>query len=326
MTHRTKVMATLTYGQCADAQLLASLCSAGMKGVRINSAHVTPQQLEAMVHSLRLHAPGVAILMDTKGPELRTTVHEHNADIPLSLNQSVIIRDSDAPSSPACISIPGIRPALREGIELILDDGEIHLRLTASDRAIVTKPGLLGERKSVNLVGCEMPPLPAVSQRDSINLHAAAQLGIDMVAHSFVRSADDIIQVRAHLAEAPVRLLAKIETRLAVQHMDSILDACDGLLMARGDLGTQISPFAIPAVQRRCAELCRNASKSFIIATQILQSMMHSPEPTRAELSDIALGTWQGADYMLLCGETARGSFPVECVKVTADTICCSES
>ena len=96
--------------------------------------------------------------------------------------------------------------------------------------------------------------------------------------------------------------------------------------MARGDLGTQISPFAIPAVQRRCAELCRNASKSFIIATQILQSMMHSPEPTRAELSDIALGTWQGADYMLLCGETARGSFPVECVKVTADTICCSES
>lgn len=324
--HNTKVMATLTLEQCADATLLASLCNAGMKGMRINSAHVLPEQLELMVNSLRRNAPGVAILMDTKGPELRTTATDLDAEIPLSAGQLLAVDDSDCPCTPAAIHIPCIAPALHEGIELVLDDGEVHLRLTDAHTAVVTKAGILGARKSVNLVGCEMPPLPAVSPRDRVNLHAAARLGIDMVAHSFVRTADDILQVRQELPDTSVKLFAKIETRLAVSHMESILNACDGLLMARGDLGTQISPFAIPAVQRRCAELCTKASKPFIIATQILQSMMAAPYPTRAELSDIALGTWQGADYLLLCGETARGAYPVQCVRVTADTILNCES
>lgn len=327
MTHRTKVMATLTLEQCADTGLLASLCAAGMKGMRINSAHVSPEQLEQMVTSLRLNAPGVAILMDTKGPELRTTATAHDDEMLLSEGRELTVDDNASlPCTPAALHIPCIGPSLHEGIELILDDGEVRLRMTGDDTAVVTKSGILGSRKSVNLVGCEMPPLPAVSPRDRVNLHAAARLGIDMVAHSFVRSADDIIQVRRELPNPAVKLLAKIETRLAVSNMQAVLDACDGLLMARGDLGTQISPFAIPVVQRRCAELCHNASKHFIIATQILQSMMHAPSPTRAELSDIALGTWQGADYMLLCGETARGPYPVQCVQATAETILNCES
>lgn len=328
MKHQTKVMATLTLEQCADTRLLSSLCAAGMKGVRINSAHVTPIQLETMVHTLRSQAPDVTILMDTKGPELRTAANINGSDLQLTKDSVVQISDSVRFCTPdtICIPIPEVTQSLTQGIELIIDDGEIHLQMLSPTQAVVTKSGVLGERKSVNLVGCEMPQLPAVSKRDRINLHAAAKLGIDIVAHSFVRSADDIQAVRSELTDPSIKLLAKVETRLAVENLESITQSADGLLVARGDLGTQISPYAIPSVQRRCAKLCRDNSKSLIIATQILQSMMHSPEPTRAELSDIALGTWQQADFMLLCGETAQGSYPVECVRTVASTILNSQS
>lgn len=312
----TKPMATLTMEQCADRTLIERMLAAGLKGVRINSAHVSPQQLEEMVGHLRRMAPEVKILMDTKGPELRTAPNLCGMDISFAKGDMVEIVNSSDPCTHARISLPaeGAVSTLALDVEMTVDDGEIHLRMVTSNIAVVTKGGVLGERKSVNLHGCAMPPLPAVSPKDREILHAAARLGIEMVAHSFVRSEADIEAVRHELQGSGVALLAKVETAMAVENLEEILEVADGLLVARGDLGEQISPYTIPMVQRRCAELCRACGKPMIIATQMLQSMMHSPVPTRAELSDIALGTWQGADYLLLCGETARGEWPVECV------------
>ena len=321
--HKTQVMATLVPDQCRDTHLLESMLAAGLKGVRINSAYVTPAQLEDMVKALRHNAPGLVILMDTKGPELRTTEVHGGGEFSLAPGASIKVMQGDRPTTSSAVYIPakGVDACLIPGVQLLLDDGEVCLQMVSHDEATVTKGGVLGGRKSVNMHGCELPPLPAVSDRDRANLEAAGRIGIDIVAHSFVRTADDIRQVREALGAAPIKLLAKIETRMGVENAESILDGCDGLLVARGDLGTQISPFEIPVVQRRCAQLCENAGKEYILATQILTSMMENPQPTRAELSDIALATWQHADWLLLCNETARGKYPVECVRVCSEGI-----
>lgn len=324
----TKPMATLTLKQCGDKQLIERMLKAGLKGVRINSAHVTAQQLESMVASLRQMAPGVALLVDTKGPELRTGANLRGEDIVFAPGQKIEIVNSSDPctASRICFPAEGATSTLAQGVEMTVDDGLIAIRMLSPTIGEVTKGGVLGERKSVNLHGCEMPPMPAVSARDKDMLRLSARLGVEMVAHSFVRSAADIEAVRSELQGSQVCLLAKIETAQAAHSIREILEAADGLLVARGDLGEQISPYCIPMVQRRCAEECRRADKPMIIATQILDSMIDRPAPTRAELSDIALGTWQGADYMLLCGETAHGRWPVECVEVLDKCIkACSE-
>lgn len=324
----TKPMATLTLKQCGDKLLIERLLKVGLKGVRINSAHVTAQQLESMVASLRQMAPGVALLVDTKGPELRTGGNLRGEDIVLAPGQKIEIVNSSDPctGSRICFPAEGATSTLAQGVEMTVDDGLIAIRMLSPTIGEVTKGGVLGERKSVNLHGCEMPPMPAVSARDKDMLRLSARLGVEMVAHSFVRSAADIEAVRSELQESQVCLLAKIETTQAAHSIREILEVADGLLVARGDLGEQISPYCIPMVQRRCAEECRRADKPMIIATQILDSMIDRPAPTRAELSDIALGTWQGADYMLLCGETAHGQWPVECVEVLDKCIkACSE-
>lgn len=324
----TKPMATLTPGQCGDKQLIERMLKAGLRGVRINSAHVTAQQLESMVASLRQMAPGVALLVDTKGPELRTGDNLRGEDIVFAPGQKLEIVNSSDPctGSRICFPAEGATSTLAEGVEMTVDDGLIAIRMLSPTMGEVTKGGVLGERKSVNLHGCEMPPMPAVSARDKDMLRLSARLGVEMVAHSFVRSAADIEAVRSELQGSQVCLLAKIETAQAAHHIREILEVADGLLVARGDLGEQISPYCIPMVQRRCAEECRRADKPMIIATQILHSMTDRPVPTRAELSDIALGRWQGAEYMLLCGETAHGRWPVECVEVLDKCIkACSE-
>lgn len=324
----TKPMATLTLKQCGDKLLIERMLKAGLKGVRINSAHVTAQQLESMVASLRQMAPGVALLVDTKGPELRTGANLHGEDIVFAPGQKIEIVNSSDPctGSRICFPAEGATSTLAQGVEMTVDDGLIAIRMLSPTMGEVTKGGVLGERKSVNLHGCEMPPMPAVSARDKDMLRLSARLGVEMVAHSFVRSAADIEAVRSELQGSQVCLLAKIETAQAAHSIREILEVADGLLVARGDLGEQISPYCIPMVQRRCAEECRRADKPMIIATQILDSMIDRPAPTRAELSDIALGTWQGADYMLLCGETAHGQWPVECVEVLDKCIkACSE-
>lgn len=325
----TKVMATLADNR-TTIPFVRSLRSAGMSGVRINSAHVTPQAIRSIISTVRAVDSDITILMDTKGPEMRTTLLADGADsvdIPTGAVVTVCSGDTLSCDTRIFVNAPYIGSYLAAGDRLLIDDGEIELLVKHPVDPVtlsceVIAGGALGSRKSVNASdGAQLPPLPAVSVKDRENIAAALECGIDIIAHSFVRTADDIRAVREALAGAPVSLFAKIETREALANLHDIAAAADGLLVARGDLGAQIPVWEVPAAQMNIMQLCRSLGKHTIISTQILNSMMNNPQPTRAELSDIALGVLQGADWLLLTGETAKGSYPVDAVEIMARTI-----
>lgn len=323
---RTKIMATLANDR-ATTEFVGRLRSRGLDSVRINSAHVDPPTISRMVQIVRSVDPGIKILMDTKGPELRTTAL--SAPIQLNVGDTIALDSTttDAPSSARRIfvAVDDLYRYVAVGQEIQFDDGAIAAEIIAIDAPVIsariTRSGTLGSRKTVALQSAELPPLPAVSERDKVNILAAKESGIDMIAHSFVRSAADVNAVRSLIENTGIQLFAKIECRQAIDNLDEILQAADGLLVARGDLGTAISICQIPALQYEIAGRCRAAGKPTIVATQILNSMISSPLPTRAEVSDIALGVIEGVDTLLLCGETAIGSYPEECVDTMRQTI-----
>ena len=316
---QTKIMATLADNR-ASAEFVRSLREAGLDSVRINSAHVTPEGLRRVVDLVRSVDPDIAILMDTKGPELRTTAPA--APITLAPGDLLMFGFGTEPSTSdrlLCASSPEICDYISLGDTLKIDaDGFISCR--------VSRGGSFDARKTIALPGGQLPPLPAVSDRDREMILAGAKAGIDMIAHSFVRSAADVEAVRSLIEGSDIELYAKIECRQGVEKMEEIARAADGLLVARGDLATAIDIAEIPVVQYRALMLCRSMSRRSIVATQILQSMISAPAPTRAEVSDIALAVMEGADTLLLCGETAQGSFPRECVDTMRRTILSVES
>lgn len=324
-------MATLADNR-ATVDFVRSLRRAGMDSVRINSAHVDPQTLRRLVGLVRSVDPDIAILMDTKGPELRTT----DVASPIVLSEGATLlfgygEDSSSADRLLSASSADIAEYISPGDTLKIDDGAIELRAEEpeADGLIlcrVTRGGTIDARKTIALPGGKLPPLPAVSERDREMILAGAEEGIDMIAHSFVRSAADVEEVRRLIAGSSIELYAKIECRQAVERMEEIALAADGLLVARGDLATAIDIAEIPVVQYQALTLCRRLRRRSIVATQILQSMIASPSPTRAEVSDIALAVMEGAETLLLCGETAQGRYPEECVGVMRRTILSVES
>ncbi len=324
-------MATLADNR-ATADFVRALRLAGMDSVRINSAHVDPQTLDCLVRLVRSVDPDIAVLMDTKGPELRTT--DPAAPFTLCEGQTLLFGYGTEQSTADCLlsaSSPDISEYISTGDIVKIDDGAIELLAEGRGagglmRCRVLCGGTVDARKTIALPGGQMPPLPAVSERDRQMILAGVDAGIDMIAHSFVRSADDVEQVRRLIAGSPIELYAKIECRQAVDGLEEIAKAADGLLVARGDLATAIDIAEIPVVQYRVLSLCRRLHRRSIVATQILQSMISAPAPTRAEVSDIALAVMEGADTLLLCGETAQGRYPTECVSVMRRTILSVES
>lgn len=325
----TRIMATLADNR-ATPEFVAGLYERGMRGVRINSAHVNPESIGRIISIVRSVAPDIKILMDTKGPEMRTTALADGLQgVMLEKGAMVEVRGGGSATDRGEIYLNAMSlgKCLKPGNRLFIDDGAITLEVVEitgenSLSCLVVDGNELGSRKSVSLSeDAVIPKLPAVSEKDRVNIAAALDCGIDMIAHSFVRDADDVAQVRAELGSAPVTLFAKVESREALDNLDAIAAAADGLLVARGDLGAQIPIERVPAVQARIMELCRRTGKSSIISTQILQSMIVNAAPTRAEVSDIALGVMQGADWLLLTGETALGAHPAECVGVMRRTI-----
>lgn len=326
---RTNIMATLADNRTTP-EFVAELYVRGMRGVRINSAHVNPESIGRIISIVRSVSSEIRILMDTKGPEMRTTALVDGLEgIVLEKGAEVAVKGGSGHTmaKEIYLNAMSLGKCLKPGNRLFIDDGAIVLEAVEiagddSVNCVVVTGSALGSRKSVSLSeDAVIPKLPAVSERDRINIAAALDCGIDIIAHSFVRSADDVHQVRSELGNAPVTLYAKVESREALEDLDAIAAAADGLLVARGDLGAQIPIERVPAVQARIMELCRRTGKSSIISTQILQSMMVNAAPTRAEVSDIALGVMQGADWLLLTGETALGAHPAECVDVMRRTI-----
>ncbi|MDE6577441.1 MAG: pyruvate kinase, partial [Muribaculaceae bacterium] len=214
-----------------------------------------------------------------------------------------------------------ISEVLKPGNRILIDDGEVAFKVVSVDgsvvEAVAENDGVLGSRKSVNLPGVSVD-LPAVTERDRVNIGHAAKLGVDFIAHSFVRSAADVKEVQAILNEhgAKTKIISKIENQEGIDNFEEILEASYGIMVARGDLGIEVAAERIPGIQAMMINKCITAHKPVIVATQMLHTMIEHPRPTRAEISDVANAVYQRADAMMLSGETAYGKYPVEAVRV----------
>jgi pyruvate kinase len=324
---RAKIVATIGPAS-RDPAVLERLILAGVDVVRLNFSHGEPQEHLAVAERARAIAAAadrpLAILQDLSGPKIRTgRVRE-----PIELRDGegvVITTDESVEGRPGLISTSydPLPRDVRPGDRILLDDGRLELRVQRTSgeevECVVVHGGLLTSHKGMNLPGVKLST-PALTEKDRRDLAQGVQADVDYVALSFVREAADVEQAQGLIRElggnAP--LIAKIEKREAIDNLPAILEAADGVMVARGDLGVELSTEEVPTLQKRIIEKANAAGKVVITATQMLESMMESPRPTRAEASDVANAILDGTDGIMLSGETAAGRFPVEAVATMA--------
>lgn len=329
MARRTKIVCTL--GPAVDDEtMLRELIAAGMDVARFNFSHGTHDEHRARMDLLKrvrrdLDSP-CAILLDTRGPEIRTGALVGGKAVQLRAGDTLVLTERAVDGTSRLISqtCAGLADALAPGVSILLDDGLIELTvdsLEGSDiRCIVCNDGMLGERKSVNLPGTSVP-LPVMTDQDRADLVFGIQQDIDFVAASFVRDAAGVLELRRFLDEhggADVGLIAKIECAEAVENFEAIIETADGVMVARGDLGVEVPAHKVPHIQKEIIRASNRASKPVITATQMLDSMIRNPRPTRAEVGDVANAIYDGTDAVMLSGETANGRYPVEAVRMMA--------
>lgn len=332
MGKKTKVIATL--GPAVDDEgALRELFSLGVDIVRLNFSHGSHEEHAERIERVRrvrreMGLP-IAIMLDTKGPEIRTGTNEGGVPLHLEAGSTIVLTPRQVEGTPALVSqsFPGLRLHLAEGAQILLDDGLIGLKVVGFDGddvvCEVANGGLLGQRKSLNVPGVDMG-FPALTEQDERDLLFGAEQGVDFVAASFVRDGDSVRMVRDFLAEhggEHVAVVAKVENARAVENIDDVIEAADGVMIARGDLGVEVPAQEVPHLQKRIAALCNIAHKPVITATQMLESMTHSPRPTRAEAADVANAIYDGSDCVMLSGETAMGDYPIEAVRTMVEII-----
>ena len=317
---RTKIVATLSDKRC-DPEFIRLLYEAGMDVIRINSAHCNTDFVPLIIKNARQVSDKIAILVDTKGPEVRSTI----CDAPFELkkgNMIDIIGDPEKKSSSDAIYVTysSFAADIPVGSVILFDDGEISLKVMKRSgnalECLIENDGILGSRKSVNIPGVKLK-LPSLTEKDKKFLEIAAKSGVDFIAHSFVRSKEDIFDVKAVLESynSDIKIIAKIENQDGIDNIDDIIDNVYGIMVARGDLGIEIPYEKIPIIQKMITTKCIIRRKPVIIATQMLHSMITNPRPTRAEITDIASAIYSQADAIMLSGETATGKYPLECVQ-----------
>lgn len=325
MNKFTKIIATISDKRC-DVEFLRSLAAAGMNVVRVNSAHLDEAGMARIVANTREASDSLAVMLDTKGPEVRTTPNDEGAPITFAEGDRVELAgdpDSATTRGRICVTYRDIAADIAPGRHVIIDDGELEFEVEEVEGAVArlraTNTGTLGSRKTVNIPGVELR-LPAVSERDRRMIAAADRLDVDFVAHSFVRSAEDVLAVQAVLDNlgSSMKIVSKIENQQGVDNFDAILEASYGIMIARGDLGIEVAAERIPGIQTALVRKCISAHKPVIVATQMLHSMIEHPRPTRAEVSDVANAVYQQADAVMLSGETAAGRYPREAVETMA--------
>lgn len=325
MKKKTKIIATISDFRC-EVDYIRSLYEAGMNVVRINTAHCPMEAAVQIVKNVREVSESIAILIDTKGPEMRTT----KVDEPFQVNQGeeILVRGTakaDDLSSPKMIYIndANFHNDIPVGAFVLIDDGDIEMEVIAKEkdalRCRIGNGGTIKSRKSVNVPGVPIN-LPSLTPKDIDYIHWAIEQDIDFIAHSFVRTKQDLLDIQVILddAHSHIKLIAKIENQQGVDNIDQILDHCYSVMVARGDLGVELNAEQIPIAQRRLVKKCIESKKPVIIATQMLHSMIENPRPTRAEVSDIANAIYQRVDAIMLSGETANGKYPVEAVSTMA--------
>jgi pyruvate kinase len=324
MSKSTKIVATISDLRC-DVDFIQSLYNEGMNVVRMNSAHIKPEGFLRIINNVRAVSNKIAILMDTKGPEIRTTTVE-NDNLELHTGDTVkITGNPDLVSTRECIGVnyPHFVRDLNVGDDILFDDGEIELIVESKDDTYlycrVQNDGDLGSRKSVNIPGVRIN-LPSLTEKDRGNILLAIENNLDFIAHSFVRSKEDLLEIQEILNahNSPIKIISKIENQEGVDNIDEILEYTYGVMIARGDLGIEVAQEKIPGIQRRLIRKCVVARKPVIVATQMLHTMIKNPRPTRAEITDIANAIYYRTDALMLSGETAYGKYPVEAVRTMA--------
>lgn len=325
----TKIVATISDKRC-DVDFIRSLADAGMNVVRMNSAHLDADGVKKIVDNVREASGRVAVMIDTKGPEIRTTRTVSGDPVAFHAGETVEMTGNPeglTDEKHIYFNYPDLVYLLSVGDRLLIDDGELGFRITEVKNgvayAVVENDGSLGSRKSVNIPGVSIP-LPSVTARDKMHIDNAAALGVDFVAHSFVRSAADVNAVQKILDSlgSDMKIISKIENQEGIDNFDEILEASYGIMIARGDLGIEVPAERIPGIQAAMVKKCIAAHKPVIVATQMLHTMIEHPRPTRAEISDVASAVYQRADAMMLSGETASGRYPVEAVRTMASVAC----
>ena len=325
---RTKIIFTL--GPATESEeMLEKMIRAGADVVRLNMAHAHHDWTREVIRRVRTVSARVgrevAIMMDIKGPEIRTG----DLATPLELKAGEIFdftvrpgtRDSAEEIRSVDVNYQNLVNDISVGSIVLVDNGLLRLEVLAKDeghiRCRVLIPGPLSSRRHINLPGVKVN-LPAFTEKDRADTLVGLEEGIDFVALSFVREAADVEQLRAFLAErkAKVRIIAKIEDQSAIVHLDEIVRACDGLMVARGDLGIECPFEDLPVIQRRAVRTCLAQGRPVIVATHMLESMITQPVPTRAEITDVANAVYEFADCVMLSGETTVGKYPLECVQI----------
>jgi pyruvate kinase len=325
MKKLTKIVATISDKYC-EPEFLSAMYDAGMDVVRVNTAHQSPEQTLRVMENLRKVTFKVPIMLDTKGPEIRTCDGEE--DIPVEKGQLIrVMGNPGVPSSPACISVnySGFVAHLGPGKKIMIDDGDIEMVVEEKDGDVlicrVNNSGMIKPRKSVNLPGTRVD-LPSLNEKDLEYIDFGIKQQVNFIAHSFVRNKEDVLAIQRILDEhnSPIKIIAKIENQEGVDNIDEILDHVYGIMVARGDLAIEVPAEQIPVIQSRLIKMCIRRKKAVIIATQMLHSMIRNPRPTRAEVSDIANSVFSGTDAIMLSGETAFGAYPVEAVQIMTKT------
>ena len=318
----TKIICTISDINC-DVEFLRKLYQNGMNVARINTAHATIEGAQKVVDNIRAVSDKIAILIDTKGPEVRLTAMEPSAGFLAKTGDYVEIHNGPTRlCNPKVLytTCPFFVDDVPEGARILIDDGSVELLVTGKyeEKLIceVQNEGVIKGKKSVNVPNVHIS-LPALTDKDKIFVKWAIDANIDFIAHSFVRNKEDLLEIQSILDEhsSHIKIISKIENKQGIDNIDEILTYCYGVMIARGDLGVEIEAEKLPLIQKNLIQKCRSRKKPVIVATQMLHSMIENPRPTRAEVSDVANAILQSTDAVMLSGETASGKYPVEAVR-----------
>lgn len=325
---RTKIVCTV--GPASEKQaVLLKMMQAGMNVARLNFSHGTHEEHARRLYQIRecarLAGKNIALMLDTKGPEIRLGYLEKEPLL-LETGKKIVLTVDDVKGNENILPVvyKGLPGDVCPGDRILVDDGLIELRVLDKNRRNVEceiiNGGEIRSRKGINLPGVTVN-IPAVTDRDVSDILFGIKHGMDFIAASFIRKANDVLAIRQIVEESGggLDIIAKIENREGLNNIDEIIRVADGVMVARGDLGVEIPVEEVPLVQKTIIEKCNQAGKPVIIATQMLESMIHNPRPTRAEATDIATAIFDGADAIMLSGETAIGSYPVEAVQTMAN-------
>ena len=329
---KTKIVCTMG-PNTNDREMMRKLIQNGMNVARFNFSHGDHEEQKFrmdMLKELREEEhTNTAILLDTKGPEIRTGILKDGKKITLKEGETFTLTTEDIVGDNKRVSITykGLVQDIYKGCTILIDDGLIGLRVESKTETeivcSVVNGGELGERKGVNVPNVAIR-LPAITEKDKDDIRFGVEQDIDFIAASFVRNAECVLEIKAYLKElgAPyIPIIAKVENAEGIENIDEIIRAADGIMVARGDLGVEIPAEEVPHLQKMIIQKCNDNFKTVITATQMLDSMMRNPRPTRAEVTDVANAVYDGTDAVMLSGETAQGKYPLEALQMMVQIV-----